>query len=144
MELMPWNVLTRTFKQNPKTSGNTQHHREGRQAGVTRGRFLSWAYWEKGPRTACKWSLKTRSKKKKKKKTLITWLCKRRTDTCAWTSSWRLSWLPLRHTQSTPHFKRSNNHVSSVACVGEGTDVPMRSHWRLVSWYLKQWFSTRG
>lgn len=42
MEFKPWNVLTRTFKQNPKTSGNTKHHREGQQAGVTRGRFFSY------------------------------------------------------------------------------------------------------
>lgn len=49
MEFKPWNVLTRTFKQNPKTSGNTQHHREGQQAGVTRGRFFSESFGTGGP-----------------------------------------------------------------------------------------------
>lgn len=40
MEFKPWNVLTRTFKQDPKTSGNTKHH-GGTVGWVTRVRFFS-------------------------------------------------------------------------------------------------------
>lgn len=47
MEFKPWNVLTRTFKQNPKTSGNTKHHR-GTAGWAAGGRFFFTALLGKG------------------------------------------------------------------------------------------------
>lgn len=74
MEFKPWNVLTRTFKQNPKTSGNTKRH--GGTAGwVTRGRFFAKEPFGKGGPEQCVSGVsKTRTKQ------LVTWLCGSLTD----------------------------------------------------------------